>query len=190
MALSVLTRRLDTPRNVYGEVDYSPPAAGVAGCAGLAGFVAAASFAISSRLWHDDRTIASVVIVAGILVPGYAVFFLARRFMTRHGLYAWQLVAASAVACAVIWAAPKLSDAMYPHPWDRYDTQFASCLAGTPYAPREAGVELDSDQNALTLFSLVKEVPELHVGPAYQFATKPMKGLDSQSRQILDQHGC
>lgn len=83
-----------------------------------------------------------------------------------------------------------MSDALYPHAWGRFGQQFHACLADTLYAPTNAGMSLDGGTNTLTVFSMVEDVPQLRLGPAYQISAEPLKGLDDQSRQILAQHGC
>jgi hypothetical protein len=33
-----------------------------------------------------------------------------------------------------------MSEALYPHPWDRFGQQFHDCLVDTPHAPKNASI--------------------------------------------------
>ncbi|NUK50123.1 hypothetical protein HRW14_07390 [Streptomyces lunaelactis] len=53
---------------------------------------------------------------------------------------------------------------------------------------QRAGEAFGDDE--LTVSSLTKGVPKLHLGRAWQGSTQPLKPLDATSRDILRSHGC
>lgn len=186
---TILTRRLQPPRTASGDQDYGPAAGLAASATGTVCCAISAMLAVDSHALHDHPALATTALVVSAMLPALAVYTVARRVLPRTGLFLWQgAVVMVALATALI-VAPRVSDHVFPSPWQRYDRQYGTgCLTGTPYAGSEAGLSLHGRE--LRVFGITREIPVLRLGPARQGSTRPLAPLDAASREILRQHSC
>ncbi|MFJ8313987.1 MULTISPECIES: hypothetical protein [unclassified Streptomyces] len=146
-----------------------------------------------SKLWHDHRVLAYIVVAGVCLVPTYAVYFAARPLIARYGLRVWQCALVGVLLATVAWEGPKAAAYVWPSVSDRYERELGGagqCLYYSPYRLDRAVTMFERDKALMVVEPLAKGAPALRLINARTGGMRALAPADRQSKEILAAYGC